>query len=65
MATENTLANSIVNGTEKQKKSRGIDMRFYWVRNRIHGGTYKTENINRKKYALVLKYIATHPDTVT
>ena len=35
MATDNTSANSIVNGTEKQKISRAIDMRFYWVRDRI------------------------------
>ena len=35
VATNNTAANSIVNGTEKQKRSRAIDMRFYWVRERI------------------------------
>ena len=33
--TENTAANSIVNGMEKQKRSRAIDMRFYWVRDII------------------------------
>ena len=31
----NTAANSIVNGTAKQKISCEIDMRFYWVRDRI------------------------------
>ena len=35
MATDNTAANSIVNGTEKHKIYREIDMRFYWVRDRI------------------------------
>ena len=35
VATDNTAANSIVNGTTKQKISRAIDMRFYWVRDRI------------------------------
>ena len=35
VATENTAANSIVNGTAKQKISRAIDMIFYWVRDII------------------------------
>ena len=35
VATDDTAANSIVNGTIKQKRSRAIDMRFYWVRDRI------------------------------
>ena len=33
VATENTAAKIIINGTEK--KSRSIDMRFYWFRDRI------------------------------
>ena len=35
VATDNTAENIIVKGTEKQKKYRAIDMRFYWVRDRI------------------------------
>ena len=35
VATDNKSANSIVNGTEKQKIYRAINMRFYWVRHRI------------------------------
>ena len=35
VATENIAANSIVNKTEKQKRYRAVDMRFYWVRDRI------------------------------
>ena len=35
VTTDNTAANSIVNETAKQKRSRAIDMRFYWVRDRI------------------------------
>ena len=35
VATENTAANIIVNGKAKQKIYRAIDMRFYWVRDRI------------------------------
>ena len=34
-AKDNTAANSIVNGTEKQKISQAIDMIFYWVIDRI------------------------------
>ena len=34
VAMENTAANSIVNGMVK-KISRAINMRFYWVRDRI------------------------------
>ena len=35
VVTDNTAANSIVNRTSKQKISKAIDMKFYWVRNRI------------------------------
>ena len=35
VAKDNTAANSIVNGTEKQKISQANDMRFYWVKYRI------------------------------
>ena len=35
LATDNTAANSIANGKAKQKISRAIKMRFYWVRDRI------------------------------
>ena len=34
-ATNNTAANSIVNRTKNQKRSRAKDMIFYWVRDRI------------------------------
>ena len=35
VAKYNTNTNSIVNGTAKQKISRSIDKRFYWVKDRI------------------------------
>ena len=35
VAIDNTAANSIVNRTEKKKRSRAIDMIFYWARDRI------------------------------
>ena len=35
VATDNTVENSIVDGTVKQKRYRSIGMRFYLVRDRI------------------------------
>ena len=35
VVTYNEVANSIVNGTVKQKRSQAIDMRFYLIRDRI------------------------------
>ena len=37
---ENTEANSIINVKAKQKISLAIDMRFYWVRNRIRQNNF-------------------------
>ena len=33
--TDNTTASGIANDTVKQKRSKAIDMRFYWVRDRV------------------------------
>ncbi len=33
--TDNSCAEGIVNDTVKQKRSKAIDMRFYWVRDRV------------------------------
>jgi hypothetical protein len=33
--TDNSTANGIANGTVKQKRSKAIDMRFYWVGDRV------------------------------
>ena len=35
VAADNTEKNNILNGTSKQKRSRTIDMIFYWVPERI------------------------------
>ena len=40
MVTDNSAANSIVNDIGKQKRSRAIDMRFYWVKDRIKQGQF-------------------------
>jgi hypothetical protein len=38
--TDNLTAAGIVNGTVRQRKSKAMDMRFYWVQDRIKQGHY-------------------------
>lgn len=38
--TDNSCAEGIVNDTVKQKRSKAIDMRFYWVRDRVRQGQF-------------------------
>lgn len=40
IVTDNSCAAGIVNDTVKQKRSKAIDMRFYWVRDRIRQGQF-------------------------
>ena len=35
ITTDNSTANGIINGEFKQKRSKAIDMRFHWIKNRI------------------------------
>ena len=44
--TDNACAEGIINDTVKQKRSKAIDMRFYWVRDRVRQGQF---NIYWKK----------------
>ena len=39
--TDNSTATGIINNTIKQKRSKAIDMRFYWVRDRVKQGQFK------------------------
>ena len=36
IVTDNSTAAGIANDTIKQKRSKAIDMRFYWIRDRVH-----------------------------
>ena len=51
MVTDNLAANNIANDIGKQKRSRAIDMRFYWIKDRVKMGHFHvfwrpgTENI--------------------
>ena len=38
--TDNACAAGIVNSTVKQRRSKAIDMRFYWVRDRVEKGEF-------------------------
>jgi len=35
MKTDNATADGIINGTVKQNRSKGIDMRYYWLQDRV------------------------------
>jgi hypothetical protein len=38
--TDNECANGIANDTVKQRRSKSMDMRFYWIRDRIQQGQF-------------------------
>ena len=39
--TDNECANGILNGTVKQRRSKAIDMRFYWLQDRVEQGQFR------------------------
>ena len=40
MKTDNSTATGILNNTIKQKRSKAIDMRFYWLQDRVQQGMF-------------------------
>jgi hypothetical protein len=38
---DNSCAHGIINDTVKQRRSKAIDMRFYWVRDRVRQGQFR------------------------
>jgi hypothetical protein len=40
LVTDNSTASGIANESVKQKRSKAMDMRFYWVRNRVRQGQF-------------------------
>ena len=52
--TDNTTADGIANDTVKQKRSKAIDMRFYWIRDRVQQGQFhvcwRKAELNRADY---------------
>jgi hypothetical protein len=41
METDNTTTTGYINGTIKQKRTRAMDMRFYWIKDRVKQGQFK------------------------
>ena len=41
MATDNNTASGIATDTVKQKRSKAVDMRFYWIRDRVRQGQFQ------------------------
>jgi hypothetical protein len=41
MRTDNSTADGIMNKTVKQKQSKSMDMRFYWLQDRVEQGQFK------------------------
>ena len=41
LRTDNNTANGIINNTMKQKRSKAIDVRFYWIRDRVNQGQFR------------------------
>jgi hypothetical protein len=41
METDNTTATGYSNGTIKQKHTKSMDMRFYWIKDRVKQGQFK------------------------
>jgi len=41
LITDNLTAAGIANDTVKQRRSKAIDMRFYWVRDRVRQGHFR------------------------
>jgi len=39
--TDNSTASGIANETMKQKRSKAVDMRFYWIRDRVRQGQFQ------------------------
>jgi hypothetical protein len=54
IVTDNSTATGIANDTIKQKRSKAIDMRFYWIRDRVHQGQFhiywKPGTLNKANY---------------
>jgi hypothetical protein len=54
IATDNSTAVGIANDTVKQKRSKAIDMRYYWIRDRVRQGQFhifwRKGKLNRADY---------------
>jgi hypothetical protein len=58
LQTDNKVAEGILNNTVKQKRSKAIDMRFYWLQDRIQQGQFNV--YWRPGEANLANYISKH-----
>lgn len=61
MNTDNQTATGILNGTIKQKRSKTIDMRFYWLKDRQDQGQFDIQWVPGKHNLADYYYI---PSTI-
>ena len=61
MRTNNSTVDSIMNGTIKQRRSKAIDMRFYWLRDRVSQKMFKVQWAPAGKVNLADYYTKHHP----
>jgi hypothetical protein len=47
IVTDNSTAVGIANDTVKQKRSKAIDMRFYWIRNCVRKNQFQIRWVKR------------------
>ena len=62
LKTDNNTANGIINNTMKQKRSKAIDVRFYWLRDRVRQGQFRIF-WDSGKHNLADFYTKHHPPT--
>jgi hypothetical protein len=67
IVTDNSTASGIANDTVKQKRSKAIDMRFYWIRDRVRQGQFhilwKKGSLNQADY-FTKHHPATHHQAI-
>ena len=62
LITDNSTADGILNGTIKQNRSKGIDMRYYWLRDRVEQGQFSVQ-WEPGKFNLADYFTKHHPPT--
>jgi hypothetical protein len=62
LITDNSTADGILNGNIKQNRSKGIDMRYYWLRDRVQQGQFSVQ-WEPGKFNLADYFTKHHPPT--
>ena len=56
VVTDSATSDGFVNDNIRQRKSREIDMIFYWVRDRLRQGNYLVSILPRTSYEVINSY---------